>query len=128
MLEPSQELDVIANRVIGAALEVHRQLGPGLLESLYEEALYLELKLRGVGVERQRSLTVLYKGHLIGEHRLDLLVETRLIVELKAVERFLPVHRAQLISYLKTARLSLGLLINFNERWLKHGIQRIVLT
>lgn len=116
MLEPPQELDAVASRVIGAALEVHRQLGPGLLESLYEEALYVELKLRGIGVERQKPLAVIYKGRPIGEHRLDFLVETRLIVELKAVERFLPIHRAQLISYLRTARLSLGLLINFNER------------
>jgi GxxExxY protein len=127
-LEPPPELDAVANRVIGAALEVHRQLGPGFLESVYEEALAVELELRGIRVERQRPIPVIYKSHTIGEHRLDFLVESRLIVELKAVEKFLPIHRAQLISYLKAASLSLGLLINFNERWLRDGIERLVLT
>jgi GxxExxY protein len=127
-LEPPRELDALANRVIGAALEVHRQLGPGFLESVYEEALAVELKLRGIRAERQEPTPVIYKSHPITEHRLDFLIERSLIVELKAVEKFLPIHRAQLISYLKAARLSLGLLINFNERWLRDGIERIVLT
>jgi GxxExxY protein len=128
MLEPSRELDAIANTVIGSALEVHRYLGPGFLESVYEEAVAAELDLRGIGFERQKSISVSYKDRSVGEHRVDLLVENNLIVELKAVEKFLPIHKAQLISYLKAAGLPLGLLINFNEKWLKNGIQRIVLT
>ena len=128
MLEPSRELDAIANTVIGSALEVHRHLGPGFLESVYEEAVAAELDLRGIGFERQKSISVSYKDRSVGEHRVDLLVENNLIVELKAVEKFLPIHKAQLISYLKAAGLPLGLLINFNEKWLKNGIQRIVLT
>lgn len=107
---------------------MHRQLGPGFLESVYEEALAVELELRGIRVDRQRPIPLIYKSHTIGEHRLDFLVESTLVVELKAVEKFLPIHRAQLISYLKAASLPLGLLINFNERWLKDGIERVVLT
>lgn len=126
--EPPRELDAIAGKVIGAALEVHRSLGPGFLESVYEEALAVELELLGISCERQKPIPVTYKSHPIGEHRLDFLVDSRLIVELKAVEKFLPIHRAQLISYLKAADLPLGLLINFNERWLRDGIERIVLT
>jgi GxxExxY protein len=128
MLEPPRELDAVANRVIGAALEVHRHLGPGFLESVYEEALAAELKLQNIGLERQKPIGIFYKEILIGEHRVDLLIENMLVVELKAVEKFLPIHKAQLISYLKAASLPLGLLINFNEKWLKDGVQRIVLT
>ena len=128
MLEPPRELDVVANKVIGAALEVHRHLGPGFLESVYEEALAAELKLQNIGLERQKPIGIFYKDILIGEHRVDLLIENMLMVELKAVEKFLPIHKAQLISYLKAASLPLGLLINFNEKWLKDGVQRIVLT
>ena len=128
MLEPPRELDAVANKVIGAALEVHRHLGPGFLESVYEEALAAELKLQNIGLERQKPIRIFYKEILIGEHRVDLLIENMLVVELKAVEKFLPIHKAQLISYLKAASLPLGLLINFNEKWLKDGVQRIVLT
>ena len=128
MLEPPRELDAIANGVIGSALEVHRHLGPGFLESVYEDAVAAELNLRGIEFERQKSIPVFYKGCPVGEHRVDLLVGNNLIVELKAVEKFLPIHKAQLISYLRAAGLPLGLLINFNEKWLKNGIQRIVLT
>ena len=128
MLEPPRELDAIANRVIGSALEVHRFLGPGFLEGVYEEAVAAELNLRGIEFERQKSIVVFYKDRPVGEHRVDLLVGNALIVELKAVEKFLPIHKAQLISYLKAAGLPLGLLINFNEKWLKNGIQRTVLT
>ncbi len=128
MLEPSRELDAIANRVIGAALEVHRHLGPGFLESIYEEAFAAELGLQHIAHERQKPIRLFYKDHSIGEHRIDLLVEDMLVVELKAVDKFLPIHKAQLISYLKASSLSLGLLINFNEKWLRDGIQRVVLT
>ncbi len=126
--EPPQEVDAVAARVIGAALEVHKALGPGFLETVYEHALAVELELRGISFERQKSVAVTYKSRPIGEHRLDFLVDGRLVVELKAVETFLPIHKAQLISYLKAANLPLGLLINFNEKWLRNGIERVVLT
>lgn len=128
MPEPPKELDGLANKVIGAALEIHRHLGPGFLECVYEEALTIELDLRGVVFERQRPVTVFYKNCPAGQYRVDLLVGGNLVVELKAAEKILPIHKAQLISYLKASGLPLGLLINFNEKLLKDGIRRIVLT
>jgi GxxExxY protein len=128
MLEPPRELDAITSAVIGAALEVHRVLGPGFLESVYEEALAVELELRGLLYERQKAIGVLYKGHHIGEGRTDFLVEGSVVVELKASERLLPIHRAQVLSYLKTTRCHLGLLINFHEALLTNGVKRVVLT
>jgi GxxExxY protein len=112
--------------VIGAAIEVHRTLGPGYLESVYEEALGIELSERKIAIQRQHPISVLYKGKAVGEGRLDILVDDQLIVELKAVETLLPVHKAQLISYLKASRLRLGLLVNFNVSVLRDGIQRVV--
>ena len=126
--EPSEELDTLAHAVIGAALEVHRLLGPGFLESVYEEALCLELNLRGIPFRRQVPVNVEYKGQRIGEARLDLLVADRLIVELKAVETVPPVHLAQVLSYLKTSGLQLGLLITFNVPTLRQGIRRVIRT
>ncbi|MBI5426744.1 MAG: GxxExxY protein [Nitrospinae bacterium] len=126
--EPDKEIDELAHTVIGAAIEVHRVLGPGYLENVYEEALAVELRLRNIPYERQKGLAVDYKGHAVGEGRLDLLVGGRLLVELKAVEALAPVHTAQVISYLKVLRLPLGLLINFNVSALKGGIKRIVLS
>lgn len=117
----------LSGAVIGAAVEVHRVLGPGFLESIYEEAMALELALRQVPFERQVPINVSYKTALVGEGRLDLLVSDSLIVELKAVERLLPIHQAQLMSYLKAARRPVGLLINFHERLLKNGLRRIAL-
>jgi GxxExxY protein len=128
VLEPSPELDEIAGLVIGAALEVHRILGPGFLESVYEDALAIELALRSVSFERQKPVSVSYKGRRIGEGRSDFLVEDSLIVELKAAERLLPVHHAQVLSYLKATGCRLGLLINFHESQLRQGIRRIVLS
>ena len=128
MLEPPRELDTNASAVIGAALEVHRDLGPGFLESVYAEAMAVELGLRGVHFERQRPVSVLYKGHEVGEGRLDFLVDSSLVVELKAVEKLLPIHQAQVLSYLKAVRCHLGLVINFHERLLRDGIKRIVFT
>jgi len=113
--------------VIGAAIEVHRVLGPGFLESVYEEALALEFKDRKIPFVRQHIIGVNYKGHMVGEGRLDLFVDQCLIVELKTVEALLPIHTAQVISYLKATHCSLGLLINFNVPILKQGIKRIVL-
>jgi GxxExxY protein len=127
-IEPGEALDSLATAVIGAALEVHRQLGPGYLESVYEEALTVEFKLRDIEFERQKIVPVHYKGYPVGEGRVDLVAASQLIIELKAVETLLPIHTAQVISYLKATSCQLGLLINFNERLLKNGIQRVVLT
>jgi GxxExxY protein len=128
MREPDKAIDDLANAVIGVAIEVHRLLGPGYLESVYEEAMAVELELRGIGFERQKCFRVDYKSHAVGEGRLDLLVRDSLVVELKAVEAFAPIHTAQVLSYLKTLNLPLGLLINFNVPLLKHGIKRVVLS
>ena len=126
--EPDREVDEWARRVIGAAIEVHRHLGPGYLESVYEEGLVVELMLRGIPFERQKPFAVDYKGSAIGQGRLDLLVGERLIVELKAVDALAPIHRAQVLSYLKAMGLHLGLLINFNVPVLQEGIKRVVLS
>ncbi len=128
LIEPENRVDALAHAVIGAAIEVHRQLGPGFLESVYEEALCVELEDRQIPFERQKEISVLYKGRQIGQQRIDLLVGESLIVELKAIEALAEIHKAQVISYLKATRLSLGLLINFNVPILKNGIQRIVYT
>jgi len=128
MLEPSVQLDETASAVFSAALEVHRVLGPGFLESVYEEAMAVELELRGITFERQKPIGVSYKGYAIGEGRLDFFVQNSLIVELKAAEKLLPIHQAQLMSYLKATGCRLGLLVNFHERLLKDGVRRVVLT
>ena len=121
------DLNSITGQVIGAAIDVHRTLGPGLLESAYEACLAYELTQNGLHVERQKSLPVVYKEvNLDAGYRLDLLVERRIIVELKAVDSLTPLHKAQLLSYLKLSGLNLGLLINFNVQVLKNGIQRVI--
>jgi GxxExxY protein len=118
--------DSIARQVIGAAIEVHRNLGPGFLESIYEAAMDYELRALGLMFERQKEILVPYKGIEIPGQRLDLLVGGRVVVELKAVESIAPIHEAKMISYLKATRLRLGLLINFRVPLLKDGIRRIV--
>jgi len=128
MREPDKEIDDLASAVIGAAIEVHHVLGPGYLESVYEEALVIELQLRGIAFERQKPVSVEYKGRAVGEGRLDLLIAGKLIVELKAVDALAPIHTPQVITYLKTTNLPLGLLINFNVPLLKHGIKRVILS
>ena len=128
IMEPDKYTDEVARAVIGAAIEVHRVLGPGYLESVYEEALAVELDLRGIPFERQKAVAVDYKGYAVGEGRLDLLVDSRLVVELKAVEALAPIHTAQVMSYLKAMRVPLGLLLNFNVPLLKAGIKRIILS
>lgn len=128
MLEPPVELDQTTRAVIGAAMEVHRILGPGFLETVYEEAMVVEFNLRGTFVERQKPVSVSYKGHPVGDGRIDFLVEHSVIVELKAAEKLLPIHQAQVMSYLKAKGCRLGLLINFHERLLKDGVRRVVLT
>ena len=127
-MEPGDELDRLAHTVIGAAIEVHRHLGPGFLEAVYEEALCVELSSRQIPFVRQAPVAVRYKGHAVGESRLDVLVANALVVELKAVEAIAPVHVAQVMSYLKATGHKLGLLINFNVPFLKSGIKRIVLS
>jgi GxxExxY protein len=121
-----KELNSLTECVIGAAIEVHRHLGPGLLESVYEACLYSEIRLLGVEVQRQVALPISYKGAVLQEGmRLDLLVGRSLIVELKAVDALLPIHSAQVITYLKLSRLSGGLLLNFNVTALRQGIKRL---
>jgi GxxExxY protein len=122
------KINQVTEAVIGAAIEVHRALGPGLLESAYEECLCRELSLRQIGYERQRPLPVTYKGlDLDCGYRLDLLVADTVVVEIKAVESLLPIHEAQLLTYLKLGGWKVGLLINFNVPVLKQGIRRRVL-
>lgn len=123
---PGEALDGLAHAVIGAAIEVHRALGPGYLESVYEEALGIELGLRGLPFVRQRAFGVEYKGRAVGEGRVDLLIADSLVVELKTVEALLPIHKAQALSYLKALDLQLALLINVKVPVLRDGIQRIV--
>ena len=118
----------ITEAIIGAAIEVHRALGPGLLESAYEECLCRELSLRHIPFERQRLLPVEYKGlSLDCGYRLDLLIADAVVVEIKAVENLLPIHEAQLLTYLRLGGWKVGLIINFNVPVLKRGIRRRVL-
>ncbi len=126
--EPGKELDELARAVIGAAIEVHRHLGPGFQESVYEKALCVELRLRGIEFERQRSVGISYKGHEVGSGVIDILVAGELVLGLKTVEALLPVHTAQVISYLKSIGGKLGLLLNFKAAVMKNGIKRVVLS
>jgi GxxExxY protein len=120
-------LDELTETIIGAAIEVHRVLGPGLLESIYEEALCYELQLRGIPCERQKEIDVIYRGHIIEGQRLDLLVKGEVIVELKAVSKLPDVATAQTLSYFKATGLKRALLINFSERRLIDGLKRLSL-
>ena len=121
------ENSALSGEIIGAAIEIHRVLGPGLLESAYELALERELVLRGMSVERQKAVPLEYKGVALGDgFRMDLLVNDHLIVEIKAVEHLQAIHEAQLLTYLKLADKRLGLLINFNEKTIKEGVKRVV--
>ena len=126
--EPTAIADELAHAVIGAAIEVHRYLGPGYVESVYEEALAVEMRLRGIQFTRQHPVRVVYKSQAVGEGRVDYLVGDVLVVELKAVEALTAVHKAQIISYLKATGNHLGLLINFNVALLRDGIQRVVMS
>lgn len=119
----------LSHQVIGLCIEVHRELGPGLLESAYEEALAYELAKAGLAFDRQREVPLRYKGiELSCDYRLDFVVEGQLLLELKAVSELLPIHQAQLLTYLKLERLQLGLLVNFNVPVLKDGIRRVILS
>jgi len=123
----SQRLNRMSEQVIGACIEIHKALGPGLLESAYEECVCYELSIAGLMFERQKLLPVVYKGVALDcGYRPDLVVEQSLIVEVKAVERLLPVHEAQLLTYLKLTGLTLGLLVNFHSAVLLNGLKRMV--
>jgi len=126
--EPGEQLDALARQVIGVAIEVHRELGAGFLESVYENAMAIELEMQHIPFQRQAPVSLEYKGQSVGEARLDLLVDNALVVELKAVDSLAAIHHAQVINYLKATRYKLGLLINFNVTKLRDGVKRIVLT
>jgi len=124
----SESFDLLSRRVIGCAIEVHRSLGPGLLESAYEQCLAHELGLAGIDFERQVPAALEYKGLMIEcGYRMDLLIEETVVVELKSVDQILPVHEAQILTYMRLTQKKIGLLINFNSRVLKPGIKRYVL-
>ena len=117
----------LSNKIIGAAIEVHRALGPGLLESAYEECLCYELDSREINFERQLSLPVLYKEKQLDcGYRIDVLIEKSIILELKAIDKIEAIHKAQLLTYLKLSNIRLGLILNFNVPIMKNGIVRIV--
>ena len=121
------DINKLSNKIIGAAIEVHKGLGPGLLESAYEECLCYELSLREISYDRQLSLPVLYKEKQLDcGYRIDVLVENAIILELKAVDKIEAIHKAQLLTYLKLSDIHLGLLLNFNVPVMKDGIVRIV--
>lgn len=128
--EPSLRINDLTGAIIGAAIEVHRHLSPGLLESAYETCLAYELESKGLRVERQKSLPITYKDvHLDHGYRIDLLVENKVVVEIKAVDALLPIHQAQVLSYLRFSGCKIGLLLNFNVTLLKKdGIRRLVLS
>ena len=122
------EFDRLSGQIIGCALQVHKILGPGMLESAYEECLAFELTSQGLYIQRQKPIPLVYKDiKLECGYRLDILVNQRIVVELKSVESLAPVHEAQILTYMRFARINLGLLINFNVTVLKNGIKRYVL-
>ena len=122
----SHENDLLTEKVIGFAIEVHRQLGPGLLESAYEECLCYELAQSALGYRRQVPLPIVYKGiRLDCGYRMDVVVENQVILELKTVERLMPIYEAQMLTYLKLSGIHTGLLLNFNTAVLKDGIRRL---
>lgn len=125
--DTEEEFKSLSESIIGAAIEVHRSLGPGLLESIYEECLSHELKLRRLSFRRQVALPLIYKGiRLDAGYRLDLWIENKVVVEVKAVEHILPVHEVQLLTYLRLTGMWLGLLLNFHVAALHRGVRRIV--
>ena len=120
-------MDELSGKVIGAAIKVHRELGPGLLESAYEVCLSYELRDCGLAIETQKALPVVYRGvKLDCGYRMDIVVEGKIILELKAIEKLLPIHEAQLLSYLRLSGMTQGLLVNFHSELLKDGIKRLV--
>src|SRR4051812_37529507 len=124
--EPPAELDRLAHAVIGAAIEVHRELGAGHLEEAYERALAIEMERRGIAFAQQVKMPLLYKGQKVSESRIDFIVGDALVVEIKSCDSLGPIHKAQVIAYLKMTHQTLALLINFNVPVLKDGIKRII--
>jgi GxxExxY protein len=124
-MQPDPRLNEVTNAILGAAFEVHTELGPGYQEEIYANALEIEFKRRGIQFRRECRFDVLYKGEQVGRGRIDFIVEESVLVELKAVETLTPVFTAQVISYLKATKLRLALIINFNVRRLKDGIKRV---
>lgn len=121
------DIDTLSNVIIGAGILVHRTMGPGLLESAYESCMAYELRSRGINIERQKPLPVRYKGVLLDcGYRLDMVVEQKIIVEFKAVAKLDPIHEAQMQTYLKISKYTVGLIMNFNVKLLKDGIRRFV--
>jgi GxxExxY protein len=126
-METDDKLDRISYVVIGLAIEVHKQLGPGLLESAYQECLYYEIRKAGLGVEKEILLPICYKEITLNHgYRIDLLVEDKLLIELKTVENFTSIHFAQILTYLKLGNYPLGLLINYNSKILRNNIKRFI--
>ena len=124
-----EELDTISYKIIGLAIEVHKQLGHGLLESAYQECLYYEIMNSGLSVEKQKALPIIYKDIKLDHgYRIDLLIENKIVIELKTVEAFTDVHFAQILTYLKLGNYPLGLLINFDSKILKNNIKRFINT
>ena len=122
------KFDKLSNQIIGCAIEVHKNLGPGLLESTYEQCLAYELKRSNISFKLQHNLPVEYKGiKLDCGYRIDILIDNRVIVELKSVDNILPIHQAQLLTYMKLSGVGIGLLMNFNVKYMKNGIKRMVL-
>ena len=125
MLDGNTEL---SEKIIGCAIEVHRELGPGLPEAVCETALCIELQSRGIPFKRQVAVPIYYKGQLISEHRPDLIVADEIVIEVKSIERIAHVHVAQVLTYLRITSLSLGLIMNFNSATMRAGIRRVVLN
>jgi GxxExxY protein len=123
--QPSEEINELARRVIGIAIELHRELGPGLPEEAYEEALAIEFEVRGITYQRQLSIVVEYRGRPVCRVRLDFLIESKLVLEVKSCEVVTPIHRKQTLRYLRVLKLPLGLIINFNVMVLKDGVHRV---
>jgi len=126
-MEPDVELNRLTNAIIGAAIDVHKALGPGYSEGVYEQALAIAMRTRGIRFARQYSFSVTFQGEIVGKGRIDFVVEDKVIVELKAIEAFAPIHTAQAISYLRATKLPLAILINFNVKRLVDGIKRVAL-
>jgi GxxExxY protein len=120
--------NAVTERIIKCAIAVHRELGPGLLENVYEEALDIECNFDGLQVARQFKVPVVYRGQTIGEYKPDMLINDLVLVEIKSVERFDPVFEAQILTYLRITNKRVGLLINFNSRLVKDGVKRFILT
>jgi GxxExxY protein len=123
----SPEVEKIVTKSIGCALRVHQTLGPGYNEGIYQDALGIDLSLEGLAYEREVALQLTYRGRPLRPHRLDLVVEGVLVIELKSVEKLVRVHESQILSYMRAGRYQVGLLMNFNSEWLKGSLRRFVL-